>query len=144
MKTCTKCKADKLEHEFRKRASSKDGLQSACKDCQRARDKSDYLKASRKEQITSRRDRLYKEHQSLIYSYLVEHPCVDCGNDNPVVLQFDHVRGKKVAGISTMIGRYSTNNILAEIAKCEVRCANCHTKKTAKDFGWFKAFAGLV
>lgn len=144
MKTCTKCGAEKPLDEFRKQVKAKDGHQSACKECQSKRDRADYMKPGRKEQITGRRNRLYKQHQHLIYTHLLEHPCVDCDNDDPVVLQFDHVRGSKRCDVSRLVGRTSTMQLLEEMDKCEVRCANCHTKKTAKDFGWFKAFAGLV
>lgn len=66
-----------------------------------------------------------------ILEYLKAHPCVDCGETNPVVLEFDHVRGKKEFNI----GKASSKNIgmrrlQEEIAKCDVRCANCHRKKT--------------
>src|SRR5579859_3626868 len=55
--------------------------------------------------------------------------CIDCGyRDHPAALDFDHLPGcVKVSGISIMVtdGR-SRETILAEIDKCEVRCANCH------------------
>ena len=68
-----------------------------------------------------------KENKKLIQEYLSTHPCVDCGNPNPIVLEFDHVRGKKHKAVSVMvIESFSWVTILKEIAKCEVRCANCH------------------
>ena len=54
--------------------------------------------------------------------------CVDCGyNENPIALDFDHVRGEKHMGIAQAVSRcWSLEKILQEIEKCEVRCANCH------------------
>ena len=49
-------------------------------------------------------------------------------------------RGTKTANISEMIGaNIAWRRIEAEIAKCVVRCANCHRRKTAIDFGWYKS-----
>jgi len=57
--------------------------------------------------------------------------CVDCGEDNPVVLDFDHIRGTKKHNVSDMASSsYSFMSIQKEIDKCEVRCANCHRKVT--------------
>ena len=57
--------------------------------------------------------------------------CVDCGESNPVVLEFDHVRGEKAGNIADMVHRpLCVDAIKEEIRKCEVRCANCHRKKT--------------
>ncbi len=68
-----------------------------------------------------------------VREYLEAHPCVDCGEADPVVLDFDHVRDIKHAAISAMVrDRRSMKSIWAEIAKCEVRCANCHRRKTAR------------
>lgn len=59
--------------------------------------------------------------------------CVDCGEGNPLVLDFDHVMGKKIMNISDMSRTcYSRETIMKEIDKCEVRCANCHRIVTAK------------
>ena len=56
--------------------------------------------------------------------------CVDCGyRDDPRALQFDHVRGEKVANISDLTTA-SLVRLIVELEKCEVRCANCHMKKT--------------
>lgn len=82
--------------------------------------------------------RKVQEKRRAVYLYLLEHPCVDCGESDPVVLEFDHV-GEKKAEIGKMIS-YSCrlDLIFEEISKCEVRCANCHKRKTAKDRGWYK------
>ena len=55
--------------------------------------------------------------------------CVDCGTKEQAVLELDHVRGNKVADVSRLIGG-SLVRLLAEIDKCEVRCANCHRRVT--------------
>ena len=69
--------------------------------------------------------------------YLLEHPCVDCGIANPLVLTFDHVRGEKRGDVARLINSsLSWNTILAEIEKCVVRCFNCHMIKTAKEKDW--------
>ena len=58
-------------------------------------------------------------------------PCVDCGETDPRVLDFDHINNKKY-NVSTLISKeYSWESILEEASKCEIRCANCHRKKTA-------------
>lgn len=68
--------------------------------------------------------------------YLQTHPCMDCGYDNPLALEFDHVRGTKKKEVSGMahLG-YSMDLILEEIEKCEVVCANCHKLRTWNRMG---------
>lgn len=56
--------------------------------------------------------------------------CVDCGNLNLSVLDSDHVRGEKVASIGWMIVNAPLSVLLAELEKCETRCANCHRLAT--------------
>jgi hypothetical protein len=62
--------------------------------------------------------------------------CVDCGfNKHPDALHFDHVRGRKSFSFGGE-GRYKPwKELYAEMAKCEVRCANCHSIKTAERRG---------
>lgn len=53
-------------------------------------------------------------------------PCSDCGNTfPPAAMDFDHVRGVKLANISEML-RSPRAALDAEIAKCELVCATCH------------------
>jgi len=59
-----------------------------------------------------------------------------------MVLEFDHVRGEKTCDIGTMLSHYCWARILEELQKCDVRCANCHRRKTARDFKWFKSDSG--
>jgi hypothetical protein len=46
-------------------------------------------------------------------------------------MDFDHARGEKVINVGLMVGwGYTVAEILSEIAKCDVVCANCHRKRT--------------
>jgi len=57
-------------------------------------------------------------------------PCADCGISYPsYVMDFDHIKGRKSFQISGNL-HLSTKRILAEIAKCDVVCSNCHRKRT--------------
>lgn len=68
-----------------------------------------------------------ERNREYIKDYLLSHSCVDCGNSNIIVLEFDHITDNKNYNISDMSQRaYSINAIKKEINKCEVRCANCH------------------
>lgn len=59
-----------------------------------------------------------------------EKPCADCGIQYPYyVMQFDHL-GDKEFTIATDGVRFSLKRLHAEIAKCEVVCANCHAERT--------------
>lgn len=56
--------------------------------------------------------------------------CIDCGYvGHPAALEFDHVRGIKRIEIGKM-GMRAWKVIFEELAKCEIRCANCHRIKT--------------
>jgi len=70
--------------------------------------------------------------------YFASHPCVDCGECDPVVLEFDHIAEKTDAVARMVCDGYSWQSILREIAKCQVRCANCHRRVTAKRAGWIR------
>lgn len=78
------------------------------------------------------------QKQKYYYELLQTCVCVDCGESDPVVLDFDHVVGEKVASVSKLFRSASKERIEAELAKCEVRCSNCHRKRTAKQFDWYK------
>jgi hypothetical protein len=73
------------------------------------------------------------EKRKWIAEYLADHPCVDCGEADLDVLDFDHVRGVKLFTIAMAVrnGR-SLQAIISEIEKCEVRCANCHRRVTRR------------
>jgi hypothetical protein len=65
---------------------------------------------------------------------LQSRPCVDCGERDPIVLEFDH-RGDKENDVSILLG-LSWKLVALEIAKCDVRCANRHRRVTAKRANW--------
>lgn len=76
--------------------------------------------------------------KDVILEYLKEHPCVDCGEGDPVVLEFDHRDGadKKFNLGEAMKMAFGVKTVLAEIAKCDVRCANCHRRRTYRQMGF--------
>jgi hypothetical protein len=59
-----------------------------------------------------------------------------------VVLTFDH-KDKKKGAIANLVHtmahrKFAWEKILEEIAKCEVRCFNCHMRRAAIQLGRYK------
>ena len=134
---CRRCGQVRDESEFRSRNGK---IVMPCKKC--------YLEYGRRhyqnnkqyyvDKARRRSNAISKVYKERIWQYLLEHPCVDCGNADPRVLEFDHVRGEKKYNISELqYKRVSWEVVLAEIEKCEIRCANCHRIKTFEQFHWF-------
>jgi len=75
-----------------------------------------------------------------VWDYLSNNPCIDCGEKNPILLEFDHRKSfKKISTVSNLVSNgYSIKTIVKEIGKCRVRCVKCHRMKTAKDQKWYK------
>lgn len=74
-----------------------------------------------------------------VLSYLLEHPCVDCGERDPVILEFDHIR-EKTAGIAALVAAgVKLDLVNDEISRCEVVCVNCHRRRTARRARWRRA-----
>ncbi len=66
-------------------------------------------------------------NRKYVDNYLLNKSCIDCGNSDKRVLEFDHVRGIKVGPISQAIrNAWNIEKLKTEISKCEVRCCNCH------------------
>jgi hypothetical protein len=75
----------------------------------------------------------------LVLQRLANSACVDCGVADSLILQFDH-RGEKTRDIGWFVSSGSpARRVAEELDKCDVRCANCHRRRTAKERGWFRA-----
>jgi hypothetical protein len=75
---------------------------------------------------------------TILVQFLSEHPCVDCGEDDVLVLEFDHMSEKEF-GIANGVRSRSWDAVLREMEKCEVVCANCHRRRTALRAGFTRA-----
>ena len=130
---CSKCKQVKdLETDFYKAVGYRGGYRSYCKQCQGE------FPSQLPEELLKRVYERRQRNRQFIWDYYSAHPCVDCGEDDPVVLELDHVRGKKLAGVSQLVHNTRSLKVIEdEIAKCEVVCSNCHRRRTAATQGWF-------
>ena len=121
MKICTKCKKEKDLEEFNKNKTKKDGYNNICRICSSERSKQYYTenKEHHVKVIRQRTNRVIKENRQKVYDYCKTHPCVDCGETNPIVLDFDHRDNcQKVSDISSLItSGCSWAKIETEIAK---------------------------
>ena len=56
---------------------------------------------------------------------------MDCGfTYPPYVMDFDHIDGEKAFNIGMAVCRRGSAALLAEAAKCEIVCSNCHRART--------------
>ena len=145
---CWKCHTEKPEESFNWENKSLGKRKRICRDCMR-----DYhhkwfrqsykYSPSRKSSQEIQKAKIQRARE-YVADYLKSHPCIDCGISNIVVLDFDHI--DKVAGykeetrVCRLVNRgYSAQRTDEELAKCVVRCANCHRIKTANEQKWYKA-----
>ncbi len=138
MKQCYKCKTEKELSEFHKNSSRKDGHQNYCKICAKVRNHEYYARTpERNPQRRASAEKSRERNRAYSLAWLSSHPCVDCGESDPVVLEYDHVSGDKLDNISVMVAKgVGLDLLITEIGKCEVRCANCHRRVTALRGGW--------
>lgn len=142
MRRCCMCKLFKPETDFAFRSLETAERQGHCRKCHAAYRRVHYLRTKdvyvRREVARMRRYRL--ENRARILEYLTTHPCVDCGESDPVVLDFDHRDpATKRGDVARLAASKAWPQIVAEIAKCDVRCANCHRRRTARQFAWRRA-----
>lgn len=130
MKRCVLCRRELLSSEFNRKRAARDGRQNVCRDCNRARARSYYAENRDRHVavVTARTARAREEAKDHVAEYLLRHPCVDCRVDDLRVLEFDHRPGSgKTSEVMRLVRNgHSIARIDAEIAKCDVRCRNCH------------------
>jgi hypothetical protein len=132
MKLCSTCQETKHLNCFNIMRRARDGRQARCRDCCKA-----WYVANSTEQkaaVAARNKRYRKVSREWITAYLLSHPCVDCGENDIRCLEFDHRPGSdKHKEIAVLLRQSaSVEKIEREIEKCDVRCANCHRRRTAE------------
>lgn len=127
MKVCSTCKTEKSLDDFSNKKSAKDGKNSSCKECTRATVRRHY--ENNKEYYLDKNERVKNDNRERVWKFLKENPCMDCGEQDPLLLEFDHL-SDKTNNVSTMVCSTTWPIIQKEIDKCEVVCANCHRKRT--------------
>ena len=131
MKFCVRCQKDRPLIDWGKDAYW-------CKPCHREYDNDRYKNSpERRLRVRQSAAQTAKIVSERVWAYLLAHPCVDCEEDDPIVLQFDHVRGKKKESVSILAASHSWKMVAAEIEKCEIRCANCHLRRHARQYKWY-------
>ena len=140
LRKCGRCGELKPLEHFAWHRREKGQRQHYCRPCQSEYGKKHYaanrqryidLEAQRKRARAQRRMRF-------LLHYFRTHPCVDCAERDPLVLEFDHL-GNKSFAIGSALPDYNWERILAEMEKCEVVCANCHRRRTAARLGSVRA-----
>lgn len=144
-KTCTKCRLERDRTDFRSDIYRRDGLSPQCNTCRSTKEKvwRDGNKDSIRRRVRVAAIRAKQECRRFAVEYLLSHPCVDCGESDLLVLDFDHLEpALKRYSISKLLSgttnSTSLKRVKSEIEKCVVRCSNCHRRRTVRQFGSWK------
>ncbi len=79
---------------------------------------------------------LRREKNNFIRDYKTAHGCVDCGEKDWIVLELDHRNRSEKKYTPSDLNKKSWTAIHEELAKCDVRCANCHRRRTYAEKHW--------
>lgn len=128
-----KCKCSKIllpDECFNKNKSKSDGLNTICKVCSRKRSK-EYYENNREEHKASTRERkrnIKIDNRKKMIEYKLQNPCIHCGEKEPICLDFHHIHGKDFNISERVANSYKWEDIIKEIKRCVILCANCHRK----------------
>ena len=130
---CARCGSSKSVEEFTEKNPNTGARDCYCRPCRAEYGREHYVKNKQRYiDAANRRNRdLRIERTGWLVEYFATHPCVDCGESDPVVLDFDHLRDKSF-NISRALNYRKWSRIIEEIEKCEVVCSNCHRRRTAQ------------
>ena len=126
--------------DFAWRRKSRGQRDNYCRAC-RAAYKREHYDANKQRYIAKallHKQALVAERAAHLIQFFRTHPCTDCGETDPLVLEFDH-REAKNFNIAKGIRDRKWQAVLDEIAKCDVVCANCHRRRTALRAGFARA-----
>lgn len=73
------------------------------------------------------------------YEHLERSGCADCRSTDLVILDFDHVGIKRFRVMRAAWEGCSLRRLEEEIAECQVRCGNCHRRRTATSRNYYRA-----
>lgn len=128
---CSRCGELKPAGEYGWKRMDLNRRDSYCRPCRRDYGREHYA-AHREKRIAQdavRKRTLRRIRTEFLLEYFARHPCSDCGERDPIVLEFDHLRDKEF-NIASKLTHMAWPKVLAEIEKCEVVCANCHRRRT--------------
>ena len=130
---CIRCSQEKPQADFAWRDKAKGRRFAHCRACQAKYHRKHYEENRAKyiARAAERTQRIVDERWELMLEYLGDHPCVDCGESDVVVLEFDHLQDKEF-NISGGLRNRSWTSVLSELQKCEVVCGNCHRRRTSR------------
>ena len=140
-KICNHCKEYKEEDQFNWRYKSLGIRHPTCRECMSLHQKKYFQGDAHDRHLKQVKDRKYAVRdvaREYILDYLSKHPCSQCGEADPMVLEFHHEHSKEYPVSAMINGGYPIHRIQAEIEKCIVLCANCHRKLTMKERGWYR------
>ena len=131
-RTCARCRRVLPVEQFALRRKDGTSRHTHCVECKAAYQRDWYARNRDRhmQAVAELRRKRRRANRQLVTSAKLQ-PCADCGGSFPAyVMDFDHVRGTKVGNVSEMVGHVPAAVLLAEIAKCDVVCANCHRIRT--------------
>jgi hypothetical protein len=109
-----------------------------CANCHRLRTRAQHRARLASTERTGRsryieRQRARWRANAALLDQLRDVPCTDCGGRYPpCAMDFDHPDpAGKVEGVTRLISK-GTHRMLAEVAKCDIVCANCHRSRTRR------------
>jgi Tfp pilus assembly protein PilE len=149
MKLCSACKIKKEHHRFNIKIKDENGdvvrYQSKCIECNKEYQRRHYNKNKKRYQSKSKEWKRSKksENHNFLYNHVMKRGgCKECGEKDYACIQFDHKDGSdKKSCVSFLVSSHKPLSVIKEeIEKCDILCANCHAKRTAKQFGWYSGY----